>query len=82
MAAARGVLWPSVPSVAAASIYTPWVSLSHPHPSLGGSPRSASRSGLGFYHICAFAWGPSKHEILCASFKIEVSVSPSPVGLP
>ena len=42
----------------------------------------SSRSGLGSYQIFAFALGPSKHEILCASFRIEVDISPSPVGLP
>ena len=64
------------PSITATSIYTPWVSHSHPHTSLGDSPRSAGTSGLGFYQIFAFALGPNKHEILCTSFKIEVSLFP------
>ena len=42
----------------------------------------SSRSGLGSYQIFAFALDPSKHEILYASFRIEVAISPSPVGLP
>lgn len=60
------------PSITATTLCTPWVSHSHPQTSPGASPRSAGRSGLGSYQIFAFALGPSKHEILCASFKIEV----------
>ena len=31
--------------------------------------------------ITAFALGPGVHEILCVTFKSEVSITPSPVGL-
>ena len=52
-----------------------------PPVSPGGPPKPAGRSGLGSYHSTAFALGPSAHENLCAPFKSEVSISPSPVEL-
>ena len=55
-------------------------SLSPPPPHL--SHRSAGRPGPGFYQNPAFALGSSAHEILSAPFMSEVSLAPSPVGLP
>ena len=60
----------------------PRCELQLPPTSLGDSPRSADRSGPGFYQITAFTLGPRTCEILCAPFHGEVSISPSPVGLP
>ena len=54
-------------------------SLSPPPPHL--SHRSAGRPGPGFYQNPAFALGSSACEILCASFKSEVSISFSPTRL-
>ena len=60
-----------------------WVSATSPNPvPLGDSPRPAGRSGPGSYQIIVFVLGPSGHEILCAHFKSEVFISPSPLGLP
>ena len=53
-----------------------------PVASLGDSPRLAGRSGPGSYQMTAFALGPRACEILCVPFKSEVSIFPSPVGLP
>ena len=47
----------------------------------GDSPRPAGRSGPGAYQITAFALGLGACEILCASFKCEVSISLSLAGL-
>ena len=44
-------------------------------------PRPVGKPGPSSYKITAFALGPSAHEILCAPFKTEVSISPS-LGAP
>ena len=49
----------------------------HPTSSLEGPPRPSSRSAWGSYQIIAFSLNHSACEILC-----EVSVFPSPAGLP
>ena len=63
-------------------VYVPRVSHSCPPPPLQKTLRPASRSGSGSYQISAFALHPGVGEILCVPFKSEISVSPSPVGLP
>ena len=52
-----------------------------PPASLGDSSRPAGRSVPGSYKITASALGPSAHEILCAPFKSEVSISTNPLEL-
>ena len=53
-----------------------------PLPTSPGDPlRSTVRPGPGSYEIIAFGLSPRAHEILCASLKTDVSISPSPVGL-
>ena len=52
--------------------------LSIHHQSPGVPPRPADRSVPGSYQIAAFTLGPGAHEILCAPFKSEASISPNP----
>ena len=40
----------------------------------------AGRFGPGFYQITALAQSPGVHDVLCAPFKDEVSIPPSPEG--
>ena len=70
--------------VSATSVCVPTVSHSHPPPctSPGDSPRPAGRPDPGSYPVTAFALVPGTCEISCVPFKNEVSVFPSPVGLP
>ena len=55
--------------------------LQPPPASPGDSLRPAGRSGLGSYQITAFALVPGACEVLCAPFKREVFIFPSPVRL-
>ena len=66
------------PNMSATSICIPKVSPTY----LGDCPRAADRSGPGSYQITAFALGPGACEVLCVPFKSEVSIYPSPLGLP
>ena len=70
------------PNMAYTSVYVPSVRNSHPPASPGDSPRTTGRSGPGSCHLIAFALATSVYEILCAPFKSEVSISPTPVGFP
>ena len=65
--------------MSATSVYVPEPQL--PPASPGYSLRPVGRPGPGSYQITAFVLGPGACEILCAPFKNEVSISPSPVGL-
>ena len=47
----------------------------------GNSPTPVGRSGPGSYQITAFSLGSRTCQILCAPFKSQVSVSPSPLSL-
>ena len=62
-----------------ASLSPKWTTTTQPHPQ-GDPPSSIGRSGLGSYRVTACMLGPGAHEILCAPFKSEVSLSPSPWG--
>ena len=62
-------------------MYVPNASCGHPVASPGDPPRPAGRADPGSYQISAFALGLHACEISCASFKRDVFVSPSPVGL-
>lgn len=52
-----------------------------PPASPGVSPRSAGGSGPSFFQITTSAMHPVACEILCGSFKSEVSISCSPLAL-
>ena len=47
----------------------------------GDSPGPAGTSYTGNYQITSFALHPGMHAVLCASFKSEVSISTTSVGL-
>ena len=52
-----------------------------PPASLGGSPRSASVSDLGFFQTAASVLGHGICEILCAPIKSKVCASYNPLSL-
>ena len=73
-----------LPDMSATSVPVPKVSHSQLPPSPASPvdpPILAGRSGPSSYQITAFALGPGVCVILCAPFKSEVSISPSPLEL-
>ena len=75
-----------VPSMSPTSVYIPVGELQSPptpstDTSLSRRLRPAGMTGPGSYQITALALGPRVCEILYVSFKSEVSISPSLVGL-